>query len=117
MEGLQGLKGLTPEDRANWEKQYSSKIQGFTPDQVERTYRNFKFKEKFGSRPDYENLKKYTPEQRDSLYNEELFPEMEQQDDSLAANISKAFQQGQQFVLLFIRERKVLSILVLLVIG
>lgn len=97
MEGLQGLKGLTPEDRANWEKQYSSKIQGFTPDQVERTYRNFKFKEKFGSRPDYENLKKYTPEQRDSLYNEELFPEMEQQDDSLADNISKAFQQGQQF--------------------
>ena len=72
MEGLKGLKGLTPEDRQNWEKSYSSQLEGLTPDQTDRMYKNFKFKEKFGDRPDYNTLKSYTPEQRDSLYNGEL---------------------------------------------
>ena len=68
MEGLEGLKGLTAQDRQNWEKEYSTKIKGLTPDQTERMYRNVKFKEKFGNRSDYNIIKNYTPEQRDSLY-------------------------------------------------
>lgn len=64
------LKGLTAQDRADWEKQYAADIQGLEPEQAERLYRNVKFREKFGNRPDYETLKRYTPKQRDSLYNE-----------------------------------------------
>ncbi len=99
MEGLKGLKGLTPEDRQNWEKEYSTKIKGLTPDQTERMYRNVKFKEKFGNRPDYNTLKSYTPEQRDSLYNGELFqaPQETDEEQQKVDSIGKAFQQGQDY--------------------
>lgn len=99
MEGLKGLKGLTPEDRQNWEKSYSSQLEGLTPDQIDRMYKNFKFKEKFGDRPDYNTLKSYTPEQRDSLYNGELFqaPQETDEEQQKVDSIGKAFQQGQDY--------------------
>lgn len=104
MEGLEGLKGLTAQDRENWEKEYSSKIKGFTPDQTERMYRNFKFKEKFGNREDYNSLKSLPPEKRDSLYNAgfETKPEIQpldtrDEEQKKVEEIGKAFQQGQQF--------------------
>ena len=99
MEGLKGLKGLTPEDRQNWEKSYSSQLKGLTPDQIDRMYKNFKFKEKFGNRPDYNTLKSYTPEQRDSLYNGELFqaPQETDEEQQKVDSIGKAFQQGQDY--------------------
>lgn len=99
MEGLKGLKGLTPEDRQNWEKSYSSQLEGLTPDQTDRMYKNFKFKERFGNRPDYNTLKSYTPEQRDSLYNGELFqaPQETDEEQQKVDSIGKAFQQGQDY--------------------
>ena len=99
MEGLKGLKGLTPEDRQNWEKSHSSQLEGLTPDQTDRVYRNFKFKEKFGDRPDYNTLKSYTPEQRDSLYNGGLFqaPQETDEEQQKVDSIGKAFQQGQDY--------------------
>ena len=99
MEGLKGLKGLTPEDRQNWEKSHSSQLEGLTPDQIDRMYKNFKFKEKFGDRPDYNTLKSYTPEQRDSLYNGELFqaPQETDEEQQKVDSIGKAFQQGQDY--------------------
>ena len=44
---LKGLKGLTKQDRQNWEKQYSSLLQGKTydNDQLNQLYLNTKFKE------------------------------------------------------------------------
>ena len=97
---MEGLKGLTAQDRANWEKEYSSQIQGYTPEQIDRVYKNFKFKEKFGSRDDYETLKKYSPEQRDSLYNEDLKIQpldTRDQQQKLTDTISQAFSKDQQF--------------------
>lgn len=97
---MEGLKGLTAQDRANWEKEYSSQIQGYTPEQADRVYKNFKFKEKFGSRDDYETLKKYSPEQRDSLYNEDLKIQpldTRDQQQKLTDSISQAFGKDQQF--------------------
>ena len=97
---MEGLKGLTAQDRANWEKEYSSQIQGYTPEQIDRVYKNFKFKEKFGSRDDYETLKKYSPEQRDSLYNEDLKIQpldTRDQQQKLTDSISQAFGKDQQF--------------------
>lgn len=96
---MEGLKGLTVQDRQNWEKEYSTKIKGLTPDQTERMYRNIKFKEKFGNRPDYNTLKNYTPEQRDSLYNGELFqaPQETDEEQQKVDSIGKAFQQGQDY--------------------
>lgn len=97
---MEGLKGLTAQDRANWEKEYSSQIQGYTPEQIDRVYKNFKFKEKFGSRDDYETLKKYSPEQRDSLYNEDpkIQPlDTRDQQQKLTDSISQAFGKDQQF--------------------
>ena len=73
---MEGLKGLTAQDRANWEKEYSAEIQGATPEQVDRYFRNIKFKEKFGGRDDYSTLINLSPEQRDSLYNSEYDKEL-----------------------------------------
>lgn len=99
MEGFDGLKGLTSQDRANWEKEYSSQIQGLAPEQAERFYRNTMFKKKFGDRPDYEQLKKYAPEQRDILYNNDgkFDIQLPQEEDSLADRLGKAMEQGVQY--------------------
>ena len=99
MEGLEGLKGLTAQDRQNWEKQYASNIQGLDPDQTERLYRNMKFKEKFGNSPQYNMYKNYTPEQRDSLYNGTLIqqPTQESETDSMNRKVGEGFQQGMQY--------------------
>lgn len=66
---LEGLKGLTAQDRANWEKKYSAYLSGKSSDEIERMYRNEMFKAKFKGRKDYATLKQMSPEQRDAYYN------------------------------------------------
>lgn len=66
---LEGLKGLTAQDRADWEKKYSAYLSGKSPDEIERMYRNEMFKAKFKDRDDYSILKQMSPEERDSYYN------------------------------------------------
>lgn len=98
---MEGLKGLQAQDRAGWEKQYADQIKGFTPEQTDRTYRNFKFKEKFGQREDYDSLKKLSPEQRDSLYNEDTegsnvspfsLPDNRDENQQLTDSITKSLE-------------------------
>ena len=66
---LEGLKGLTAQDRANWEKKYSAYLSGKSSDEIERMYRNEMFKAKFKGRKDYSTLKQMSPEERDAFYN------------------------------------------------
>ena len=66
---LEGLKGLTAQDRANWEKKYSAYLSGKSSDEIERMYRNEMFKVKFKGRKDYSTLKQMSPEERDAFYN------------------------------------------------
>lgn len=66
---LEGLKGLTAQDRASWEKKYSAYLSGKSSDEVERMYRNEMFKAKFKDREDYSALKQMSPEERDAFYN------------------------------------------------
>ena len=66
---LEGLKGLTAQDRANWEKKYSAYLSGKSSDEIERMYRNEMFKAKFKGREDYSALKQMSPEERDAFYN------------------------------------------------
>ena len=66
-----GLKGLTAKDRAKWD--YANKgyyiSQGFTEDEIDRVYKNEQFGKAFQNDPNYENLKKLSPEERDEYYN------------------------------------------------
>ena len=66
-----GLKGLTAKDRTAWD--HANKVrymsQGYTEDEIERIYRNSQFKKAFGNDPNFEELKKLSPEERDSYYN------------------------------------------------
>ena len=66
---LKGLKGLTKQDRQNWEKQYSSLLQGKTydDDQLNQLYLNTKFKEAFGNRSDYNTLRTLNYEDRNKM--------------------------------------------------
>ena len=66
---LKGLRGLTKQDRQNWEKQYSSLLQGKTydDDQLNQIYLNTKFKEAFGNRSDYNTLRTLNYEDRNKI--------------------------------------------------
>lgn len=64
-----GLKGLTAKDRADWEKKYSSYLQGKSPEEIDRMYKNEMFKAKFKGRSDYDSLKQLSPAERDNFYN------------------------------------------------
>ena len=66
---LKGLNGLTKQDRQNWEKQYSSLLQGKTydNDQLNQLYLNTKFKEAFGNRSDYNTLRTLNYEDRNKM--------------------------------------------------
>lgn len=66
---LEGLKGLTAQDRANWEKKYSRYLSGKSSNEIERMYRNEMFKAKFKNRKDYSTLIQMSPEKRDAFYN------------------------------------------------
>lgn len=64
-----GLKGLTAKDRAGWEKKYSAYLQGKSPEEIDRMYKNEMFKAKFKGRSDYDSLKQLSPAERDNFYN------------------------------------------------
>lgn len=67
------VKGLTAEDRAQWEK---DNVEVLTQDHYfdwseedkDRAFRNAQFKNKFGKRPDYNKLRELSPEKSDSLF-------------------------------------------------
>lgn len=68
-----GLKGLTAQDRAQWEKLNIQELQGlgyYDWDDIDRDryFKNVAFREKFKNRPDYDQLKQLRPEARDSFY-------------------------------------------------
>lgn len=72
MEGNpKGLRGLTAKDRRLWDQANRVKYlsQGATEDDLERLYRNSQFKKAFGNDPNFEDLKKLSPEERDEYYN------------------------------------------------
>lgn len=67
------VKGLTAQDRAQWEKdnlEELNKLGYSTWDDTrkDRYFKNSSFKNKFGNRPDYDALKGMPQERRDSLY-------------------------------------------------
>lgn len=67
------VKGLTAADRAQWEKDNIEQLNKMNYSSLddtskERAFKNAAFKNKFGNRLDYAQLKTLSPEQRDSLY-------------------------------------------------
>ena len=66
---LKGLQGLTKQDRANWEKQYSSLLQGksYNNDELNQIYLNTKFKEAFSNNSNYNTLKTLSQEDRNKM--------------------------------------------------
>lgn len=67
------VKGLTAQDRAQWEKDNVEELNklGYTnwdDNRKDRYFRNSSFKNKFGNREDYNILKGMSPEKRDSIY-------------------------------------------------
>lgn len=67
------VKGLTAQDRAQWEKDNIEELNklGYTnwdDNRKDRYFRNNSFKNKFGNREDYNILKGMSPEKRDSIY-------------------------------------------------
>lgn len=67
------VKGLTAADRAQWEKDNIEQLNKMNYSSLDDTskevaFKNAAFKNKFGNRSDYAQLKTLSPEQRDSLY-------------------------------------------------
>lgn len=55
------LRGLTAQDRAKWEKQYSAKLQGKTQQEIDDIYRISRIHKRFGNRPDYQKILQMSP--------------------------------------------------------
>lgn len=67
------VKGLTAADRAQWEKDNIEQLNKMNYSSLDDTskelaFKNAAFKNKFGNRSDYAQLKTLSPEKRDSLY-------------------------------------------------
>ena len=67
------VKGLTAQDRAQWEKDNIDKLNdlgynNLTEPLKELAFKKAAFKNKFGNRPDYDALKGMSQERKDSLY-------------------------------------------------
>lgn len=67
------VKGLTAQDRAQWEKDNLKILKGEnyfsrTDENKDRYFRNASFRHKFGNRQDYDKLAQLSPTQRDSLF-------------------------------------------------
>lgn len=67
------IKGLTAQDRAQWEKDNLKILKGEnyfskTDEDKDRYFRNVSFRHKFGNRQDYDKLTQLSPTQRDSLF-------------------------------------------------
>lgn len=72
------VKGLTAQDRAQWEKDNIDKLRkmnfdgykydSFDEDTKNAVFKNLSFKNKFGDRDDYSTLIAMSPERRDSLF-------------------------------------------------
>ena len=69
-----GIKGLTANDRAQWEKDNINELNArgynsLADKDKQDVFKSWAFKAKFGNRSDYNVIKNYTTEQKDSLYN------------------------------------------------
>lgn len=69
-----GIKGLTANDRAQWEKDNINELNArgynsLADKDKQDIFKSWAFKAKFGNRSDYNVIKNYTTEQKDSLYN------------------------------------------------
>ena len=67
------IKGLTAQDRAQWEKDNIDKLNDLGYNNLieplkELAFKKASFKNKFGNRPDYDSLKGLPQEKKDSLY-------------------------------------------------
>lgn len=100
---MEGLKGLTAQDRAAWEKQFEAKIKGLPKDKIDNAYYNYKYKENFGDEG-YEDFKSLPTDKRGEYLSTKLNPKVEiepldtrSEDDKKVDSIGQAFQQGQQF--------------------
>ena len=75
---MTGLKGLTAQDRADWEKKYAEQLKGRSEQEINNAYRHYKFKEKYGDREDYSSLSKLSADEKEAYWNK-------QYDDSIAS--------------------------------
>lgn len=100
------VKGLTAQDRAQWEKDNIEALKNtdynnWEEDRKDRYFKNASFKNKFSDRKDYDLLKRYSPEQRDSLFNADFQVETPSEDlDSPQLNeeqLVTAFNQGVKY--------------------
>lgn len=66
---MPGLKGLTAQDRADWEKKFASQLQGRSSEEIENAWRNWNFKQKFGSRDDFSTLKQLSAQEKEDYWN------------------------------------------------
>lgn len=79
IQNIQGLKGLTSADRADWEKEQlslNSDFKNYSDARKDRLYRNQQFRTAFGGREDYASLKTMSASERDRFFADNAFISM-----------------------------------------
>lgn len=70
--GLTGLRGLTAQDREDWEKKFAAQLEGRSPEEIENAWRNWNFKNKYGDREDYATLSQMSAADKESYWNNDF---------------------------------------------
>ena len=65
------LKGLTAQDRADWEKQYASQLEGKSSEWADNAYLRYNFKRKYRDRYNYDSLSKLSLADMETYWNDD----------------------------------------------
>lgn len=77
MTQLQGLKGLTDQDRATWEQRYASDLAGRSKEDIDRIYVHAKFRQKYGASDNFAVLDRMSAAEKEEYWNSDYDQKIE----------------------------------------
>lgn len=109
MDFIFNVKGLTAEDRAQWEKDNIELLKGtgynsWSEKDKDRAFRDASFTNKYKGREDFEQLKALPPDKKDSLFLADMQPEetssdaFVRQDDYIQTNVQNRSQWHRESI-------------------
>lgn len=88
------LKGLTAQDRADWEKRFAAQLEGRTPQEIDSAYVKYNFKHRYQDNEDYGTLATMSPSAMESYWNEDYDRKREQALSQVPLDSIDTFKQS-----------------------
>ena len=66
------LKGLTAQDRKDWEKRFAAQLEGRTPEEIDNAYVRYNFKHKYQGNDDFASLSTMSVPDMEAYWNNDF---------------------------------------------